>query len=110
MFVGFAANAQYLPATKARNVVTSTVQNLKKDVPVAAQTGQATPAAIAANRVHSLKIQIGDLMMKPLEQGRSVEDALTLALSQFNPGNNAERKQALTEVESFYKNLLKKSF
>jgi hypothetical protein len=110
MFVGFAANAQYVPSVKARDIVTHTVKDLTKNVPAAAQTGQATAVSTAANRVHTLKIKVGNLMLKPLEQGRSVEDALASALSQFNPGNVAERRQALNEVESFYKNLLKKPF
>jgi hypothetical protein len=79
MFLGFAANAQYLPSVKAKAIVAGTVEDLKKNVPVAAQTGQATAASTAAVRVHTLKIKVGDLMAKPLEQGRSVEDALTSA-------------------------------
>lgn len=110
MSLGFASNAQYIPSVKAKSVVASTVEDLKKNVPAAAQTGQATAASTAAMRVHTLKIKVGDLMAKPLEQGRTVEDALASALAQFNPGNVSERKQALIEVEAFYKNLLKKSF
>jgi hypothetical protein len=110
MFIGFASNAQYLPSTKALSVVTSTVENLRKNPPAAGQTANATATSIAATRVHSLKIKVGDLMIKPLEQGRSVDDALASALASFNPGNITERKQALVEVETYYKNLLKKSF
>jgi hypothetical protein len=110
MFLGFAANAQYLPSVKAKTIVASTVEDLKKNTPASAQSGQATATAIAAVRVHSLKIKVGNLMAKPLEQGRSVEDALTSALAQFDPGNITERRQALNEVEAFYRNLLKKSF
>lgn len=111
MFIGFAANAQqYVPSVKARDIVTHTVKDLKTNAPAATMTGQVTSGSASANMVHSLKIKVGDLMLKPLEQGRSVEDALASALSQFNPGNAAQRRQALNEVESFYKNLLKKPF
>lgn len=110
MFLGFASNAQTLSPDKAMRVVQTTVESLKKNPPVAGQTAHATATSIAANRVYSLKIKVGDLMIKPLEQGRSVDEAISSAIATFNPGNVAERKQALVEVESFYRNLLKKSF
>lgn len=110
MFLGLAANAQYLPSTKASYLVASTVEGLKKNPPVAGQTAHTTAASVAANRVHSLKIKVGEALILPLKEGRSVDDAIVSVMSTLNPGNVAERKVAMQEVEAFYKNLLKKSF
>jgi len=110
MFLGLASNAQTLSADKAMRVVQTTVESLRKNPPAAGQSAHATATSIAVNRVYSLKIKVGELMIKPLEQGRSVDDALASAIATFNPGNVSERRQAIVEVENFYKNLLKKSF
>jgi hypothetical protein len=110
MFLGLSANAQYMPSVKAKTVVTNALEDLKKNPPAAAQATHVTPSSAAAFMVYSLKITIGDLMAKPLENGRSVEDALAEAVGQINVGNSTERRQALNEAESFYKDLLKKRF
>lgn len=110
MFLGLAANAQYLPSSKAAYLVASTVESLKKNPPAAGQAAHTTATSVAANRVYSLKIKVGELLIQPLKEGRSVDDAIVSVISTFNPGNIAERKFAVQEVEAFYKNLLKKSF
>jgi hypothetical protein len=110
MFLGLSVNAQYLPSAKAKAVVLSTVEDLKKNPPAAAQTANVNSASAAAYMVYSLKIAMGKLMEKPLENGRSVEDAIADAIGQINVGNSTERRQARNEVENFYKTLLRKTF
>jgi len=110
IFFGLSANAQYMPSTKAVSVVSNAVENLKNNPPAAAQATHVTASSAAAFMVYTLKITIGELLEKPLTNGRTVEDAIAEATSQINVGNSTERRQALNEAESFYKDLLKKRF
>lgn len=107
MSLGFAANAQYVPAVKAEAIVTSVVKDLKENKNITGQTANVTASSNSTLMIHNLKIKVGEAMMKPLHQGRTVEDALTAALAQIPTGNISTRNQAVTEVDAFYRNLLK---
>ncbi|MEZ4909257.1 MAG: hypothetical protein R2774_00180 [Saprospiraceae bacterium] len=105
MVLGITAKAQELvPPTKGLYLVEDAVINLKKTANL--YTEKAVNAK--SGLVTSMKIRIGEMMLEPLKSGVTTSIALSNALSQVN-ANTESRRLAVAEVESFYKNLLRKS-
>ena len=106
MFSGFAASAQFLPSKKAMFVVESTVTDLLNTPPILSGNGEITPSNVGPNLTHSLKIKVGRSMIKPLGNGKAVEDVIRDAIAPF-VSNDPFRNSVVAEVETFYRNLLK---
>jgi len=106
MFIGFAANAQYLPSSKAMSVVESTVIDLKNNPPAPQSVDQDAVSNQGEIALYNLKIVVGQNLIKPLGNGKSVDEAIRISIAPF-PGNDAFRNSVVAEVETFYRNLLK---
>jgi len=107
MFLGFAANAQsYLPSNKAMSVVESTVTDLKNNPPAPQSVNQDAVANQGEIALYNLKIVVGQNLVKPLGNGKSVEEAIRSSVAPF-VSNDPFRNSVVAEVETFYRNLLK---
>jgi len=107
MFLGFAAGAQsYLPSNKAMSVVESTVTDLKNNPPAPQSVNQDAVANQGEIALYNLKIVVGQNLVKPLGNGKSVEEAIRSSVAPF-VSNDPFRNSVVAEVETFYRNLLK---
>jgi hypothetical protein len=105
MFIGFAASAQMTPQ-KASSIVESTVTDLKNNPPAPQSVNQDAVANQGEIALYNLKIVVGQNLIKPLGNGKSVDEAIRTAVSPF-VSNDAFRNSVVAEVETFYRNLLK---
>ncbi len=108
MFTGsglFSQDARLIK--RASESVTKTVNSLKKE-PAAKIVNQSTVSnSNASALLNRLKIKVGELILLELKKGSTVNVALANAISSIPTGNSTEKTKMKSEVEVFYKNLLK---
>lgn len=108
MFTGsglFSQDARLIK--RASESVTKTVKSLKKE-PAAKIVNQSTVSnSNASALLNRLKIKVGELILLELKKGSTVNVALANAISSIPTGNSTEKTKMKSEVEVFYKNLLK---
>lgn len=107
MILGLTANAQtYVPSLKALNRIEGELVNLEKTYPQSNLSAPATQGN-AAFTLHSMKVAVGESMLVPLKSGSSVELVLASTFGRIDAGGNADRQAIISEVEFFYRTLLK---
>ncbi|MCB9309962.1 MAG: hypothetical protein H6567_07895 [Lewinellaceae bacterium] len=104
MVLGINAKSQDLvDPVKGQAIVENAIVDLQKSA------GQLTSNATQAKNglVNDLKIKVGEMMLEPLKSGVPTASAISDAIAKVGASSDF-RRQAVAEVESYYKTLLLK--
>jgi hypothetical protein len=106
MFLGNNIQAQdFVPSNKAMYIVQNDVETLSNSSAAQATNGVLNAQAL----ITQLKIAVGNEIIPLLKTGSTVESALTTAVSKFR-SNDQTRNAKVSEVDLYYRNLLRKPF
>ncbi len=107
LFLSFESVAQELvPASKALSLVIDQVETIKKNQTAVATNTLQAPREVLVN---NLKVVVGESMYEDLKSGVDTNSALTKSIAKYS-SNIAERQRIVSEVDAFYRNLLRKPF